>query len=136
MAKDLVDNVMNVVGIKKYSTIGEFKGTDLEYVETNHPFMGRKSPLIVGNHVTLDSGTGCVHTAPGFGVEDFEVCMKPEYKGMFKIIVPVDAKGVLTEEAGEFKGLKTTDANKAIAQRLEDDNTLLAMQKIVHPYPH
>lgn len=136
MAKELVDTVMSTVGIKKYSTVGSFKGSDLELVETNHPFMGRKSPIIVGNHVTLDSGTGCVHTAPGFGVEDFEVCMKPEYKGMFKIIVPVDEKGVLTEEAGEFKGLKTSDANKAIAQRLEDDNTLLAMQKIVHPYPH
>lgn len=136
MAKELVDTVMSAVGIKKYSTVGGFKGSDLELVETNHPFMGRKSPIIVGNHVTLDSGTGCVHTAPGFGVEDFEVCMKPEYKGMFKIIVPVDENGVLTEEAGEFKGLKTSDANKAIAQRLEDDNTLLAMQKIVHPYPH
>ena len=136
MAKELVDTVMSAVGIKKYSTVGSFKGSDLELVETNHPFMGRKSPIIVGNHVTLDSGTGCVHTAPGFGVEDFEVCMKPEYKGMFKIIVPVDENGVLTEEAGEFKGLKTSDANKAIAQRLEDDNTLLAMQKIVHPYPH
>jgi len=136
MAAELVDTVMSAVGIKKYSTVGSFKGSDLELIETDHPFLPRRSPVIVGSHVTLDSGTGCVHTAPGFGVEDFEVCMKPEYKGMFNIIVPVDAKGVLTEEAGEFAGLKTSDANKAIAQRLENDNTLLAMQKIVHPYPH
>ena len=134
MATELVPEVMKAAEITKYSTIGSFKGADLEYVETNHPFMPRKSPLIVGNHVTLDSGTGCVHTAPGFGVEDFEVCQK--YKGMFKIIVPVNEKGVLTEEAGDFAGLKTADANKVIAQRLEDDNTLLKMQKIVHPYPH
>ena len=134
MATELVSTVMDAVGIRKYSTVGSFLGSDLELIETDHPFMGRKSPVIVGDHVTLDSGTGCVHTAPGFGLEDFEVCNK--YKGMFKIIVPVNEKGVLTEEAGDFAGLKTADANKAIAKRLEDDNTLLAMQKIVHPYPH
>lgn len=134
MAEELVPAVMQAVGIAKYSTVGSFKGSDIELIETDHPFMGRRSPVIVGNHVTLDSGTGCVHTAPGFGVEDFEVCMK--YKGMFEIIVPVNEKGILTDEAGDFAGLKTSDANKAIAQRLEDDNTLLAMQKIVHPYPH
>jgi len=134
MASDLVSTVMDAVGIKKYSTVGSFTGAELELIETDHPFMGRKSPIIVGDHVTLDSGTGCVHTAPGFGVEDFEVCMK--YKGMFDIVVPVNEKGILTNEAGPFEGLKTADANKVIAQRLEDDNTLLAMQKIVHPYPH
>ena len=134
MAEELVETVMNAVGIKSYSTVGSFKGSELDLIEAHHPFLDRKSPIIVGDHVTLDSGTGCVHTAPGFGVEDFEVCMK--YKGMFEIIVPVNEKGILTEEAGPFAGLKTADANKAIAQRLEDDNTLLAMQKIVHPYPH
>ncbi len=134
MATDLVSTVMDAVGISKYSTVGSFTGAELELIETDHPFMGRKSPVIVGDHVTLDSGTGCVHTAPGFGVEDFEVCMK--YKGMFDIVVPVNEKGILTNEAGPFEGLKTGDANKVIAQRLEDDNTLLAMQKIVHPYPH
>ncbi|MDE7195192.1 MAG: class I tRNA ligase family protein, partial [Oscillospiraceae bacterium] len=134
MAEELVEGVMSAVGIKSYSTVGSFKGSELDLIEAHHPFLDRKAPIIVGDHVTLESGTGCVHTAPGFGVEDFEVCMK--YKGMFEIIVPVNEKGVLTEEAGPFAGLKTADANKAIAQRLEDDNTLLAMQKIVHPYPH
>lgn len=134
MAKELVDTVMSAVGISKYSTIGSFKGSELDLMETEHPFMGRKSIVINGDHVTLESGTGCVHTAPGFGVEDFEVCMK--YKGMFEVIVPVDERGYLTEEAGDFAGLKTADSNKVIAQRLEDDNALLAIQKIVHPYPH
>ncbi len=134
MAEELVEGVMSAVGIKSYSTVGSFKGSELDLIEAHHPFLDRKAPIIVGDHVTLESGTGCVHTAPGFGVEDFEVCMK--YKGMFEIIVPVNEKGILTEEAGPFAGLKTADANKAIAQRLEDDNTLLAMQKIVHPYPH
>ncbi|MGN0682594.1 MAG: isoleucine--tRNA ligase [Oscillospiraceae bacterium] len=134
MARDLVDEVTKATGIKKYSTVGSFKGSELDLIEAKHPFFDRKSPIINGDHVTLDSGTGCVHTAPGFGVEDFEVCNK--YKGMFKIVVPVNEKGILTEEAGEFAGLKTSDANKQIAMRLEADNTLLAMQKIVHPYPH
>lgn len=134
MAEELVETVMTAVGIKNYSTAGSFKGSELDLIEAHHPFLDRKAPIIIGDHVTLESGTGCVHTAPGFGVEDFEVCMK--YKGMFEIIVPVNEKGILTEEAGPFAGLKTADANKAIAQRLEDDNTLLAMQKIVHPYPH
>ncbi len=134
MAEELVEGVMSAVGIKSYSTVGSFKGSELDLIEAHHPFLDRKAPIIVGDHVTLESGTGCVHTAPGFGVEDFEVCMK--YKGMFEIIVPVNEKGILTEEAGPFAGLKTADANKAIAQRLEDDNTLIAMQKIVHPYPH
>lgn len=134
MAAELAPVVMKSVGIEKFSTHGSFKGKDLEFVETEHPFMGRKSPLIVGNHVTLESGTGCVHTAPGFGVEDFEVCNS--YKGMFKIVVPVDSKGIMTEEAGKFAGLKTDAANKAISKDLEESGSLLAVQKISHSYPH
>ena len=78
-----------------------------------HPFMDRDSLVIVGDHVTLESGTGCVHTAPGHGTEDFEVCVNgyPE----INIIVPVDAKGNMTEAAGKFAGLSTDEANKAIA---------------------
>lgn len=134
MAKEMVEGVMSAVGISKYSTVGSFKGSDLDLVEAKHPFFDRKSPLINGDHVTLESGTGCVHTAPGFGLEDFEVCMK--YKGMFDIIVPVDEKGILTEDAGQFAGLKTADANKAIAKVMEENNTLLGMVKFTHSYPH
>ena len=134
MATDLVSSVMEAAGITKYSTIGTFIGSDLEYIETDHPFMGRKSPLILGDHVTLESGTGCVHTAPGYGLEDFEVCNK--YKGMFDIIVGVTERGVLNELSGQFAGIPTGEAHPVIAKKLEDDNNLLAMQKIVHPYPH
>lgn len=134
MATDLVSSVMEAAGITKYSTVGTFIGSDLEFVETDHPFMGRKSPLILGDHVTLESGTGCVHTAPGYGLEDFEVCNK--YKGMFDIIVGVTERGVLNELSGQFAGIPTGEAHPVIAKKLEDDNFLLAMQKIVHPYPH
>lgn len=72
--------------------------------------------MIVGDHVTLESGTGCVHTAPGHGVDDFIVCQKyPE----IPTVVPVDAEGRLTEEAGQFAGLTTDEANKPIAEHLE-----------------
>ncbi|MBQ8612780.1 MAG: isoleucine--tRNA ligase [Ruminiclostridium sp.] len=134
MATDLVSTVMEAAGIKKYSTVGTFLGSDLEFVESDHPFMGRKSTLILGDHVTLESGTGCVHTAPGYGLEDFEVCNK--YKGMFDIIVGVTDRGVLNELSGQFAGIPTGEAHPVIAKKLEDDNLLLAMQKIVHPYPH
>lgn len=135
VARELAESVANSAGIESYSLVGSFKGRDLDLIETDHPFLPRKSPIIVGNHVTLESGTGCVHTAPGFGVEDYEVCNS--YKGMFGIIVPVDEKGILTAEAGvEFAGLKTDAANKKIALRLEANGNLLASEKIEHSYPH
>ena len=88
---------------------------------------------IVGDHVTLESGTGCVHTAPGHGVDDFIVCKKyPE----IPIVVPVDNKGVLTEEAGQFAGLTTEEANKPIAEYLDKIGALFALKKIKHQYPH
>ena len=133
MAKDLAKETMAAAGIEEYTFHGSFTGKELEFVETAHPFLDRKSIVIVGDHVTLESGTGCVHTAPGHGQEDFEVCVKYD---CFDIIVPVDDKGVLNELAGQFAGLKTDDANKAIAQCLEDSGNLFALKKIVHQYPH
>lgn len=133
MAKDLIAPTMNAAGITEYETVGSFTGRDMEYMEAQHPFMDRKSLVIVGSHVTLESGTGCVHTAPGFGVDDFEVCKNYKEVG---IVVPVDAQGKLTDEAGEFSGLTTENANKAIAKRLEETNSLFALEKIVHQYPH
>ena len=133
MAKELAKETMAAAGIEEYTFHGSFLGKDLEFVETAHPFLDRKSIVIVGDHVTLESGTGCVHTAPGHGQEDFEVCVKYD---CFDIIVPVDSKGVLNELAGQFAGLKTDDANKAIAQCLEDSGNLFALKKIVHQYPH
>ena len=135
MAKELVESAMKAAGITEY-TVSEasLKGKELEYIKYRHPFIDRVSPIIVGDHVTLESGTGCVHTAPGHGVEDFEVCVNhyPE----IPIIVPVDGDGKLTEEAGEFCGLTTNDANKAILTKLTELNALFAVEKIIHQYPH
>ena len=119
MATDLAATAMEDAGITDYETVGVIKGSELEYMKTAHPFIDRTSLVIVGDHVTLESGTGCVHTAPGHGVDDF-----------------VDDKGVLTEEAGQFAGLTTEEANKPIAQYLDEIGALFALKKIKHQYPH
>lgn len=133
MALELVAPTMKAAGIENYETVGSFTGAELEHIRTKHPLYDRLSPVIVGDHVTLESGTGCVHTAPGYGVEDFEVCKKYDDIG---ILVCVDAKGRQTEEAGEFAGLDTNEANKAIYAKLEECGALLASEKITHQYPH
>ncbi|MBO5264703.1 MAG: isoleucine--tRNA ligase [Ruminococcus sp.] len=133
MANELVKTTMESAGISEYKTIGLFRGSELEHIKTKHPLYDRLSPVIVGDHVTLESGTGCVHTAPGYGVEDFEVCKNYDD---ISILVCVDAKGRQTAEAGEFEGMDTDTANKAIAKKLEEVGALLAIQKIVHQYPH
>lgn len=132
IAEDLVDSVMEAGGIKDYEICGSYPGSDFEYMKVKHPFLDRESLVILGEHVTLESGTGCVHTAPGHGVEDFEVSVRYH----LPIVVPVDANGVLTEEAGEFAGLSTDDANRVIAKKLTEIGCLFAVKKIQHPYPH
>ena len=133
MATDLAPFAMADAGITDYETVGIIRGDELEYMKTAHPFIDRTSLVIVGDHVTLESGTGCVHTAPGHGVDDFIVCKKyPE----IPIVVPVDNKGVLTEEAGQFAGLTTEEANKPIAEYLDKIGALFALKKIKHQYPH
>ncbi len=133
MADELVKTTMETAGITDYTTEHLFTGAELEGMKTKHPLYERLSPIIVGDHVTLESGTGCVHTAPGYGVEDFEVCKNYDDIG---ILVCVDSKGRQTAEAGEFEGMDTDTANKAIAAKLEETGALLAIQKIVHQYPH
>ncbi|MBQ8000486.1 MAG: isoleucine--tRNA ligase [Ruminococcus sp.] len=133
MAEELYKSAFEAAGIEDYEVVANIQGSELEYIKTRHPFLDRESLVIVGDHVTLESGTGCVHTAPGHGVEDYDVCRNyPE----IPIIVPVDADGRLTEEAGQFAGLLTDDANKPIAQHLESLGLLFGLKKIIHQYPH
>ena len=133
LATELINSTLSAAEISDYEIVGKIKGSELEYMKAAHPFIERESLVIVGDHVTLESGTGCVHTAPGHGVDDFEVCRKYPEVGM---VVPVDNKGILTEEAGMFAGLTTDNANKEIAKWLEANNYLFAISKIIHQYPH
>lgn len=133
VAKELADSVCKTVGIDSYEVVGEFVGHELEYIVCAHPFLDRESLVIAGDHVTLDAGTGCVHTAPGHGLEDYIVCQNyPE----LSVVVPVDSKGVLNELAGEFAGVFYKKSNNLIVERLKSTNNLLGEQEIIHQYPH
>jgi isoleucyl-tRNA synthetase len=133
LAEELVDATMKEGGIEEYKILGTVKGSELECAVAKHPFIDRNSLIIVGDHVTLESGTGCVHTAPGHGYDDYKVCLKyPQVS----IVVPVDSKGRMTKEAGQFEGLTTDEANIAILDLLKKDGSLFAVKKIVHKYPH
>src|SRR5690606_13318497 len=108
------------------------KGQELEYVVAEHPLYGRDSLVMLGEHVTLDAGTGCVHTAPGHGEDDFYIGQK---YGL-DVLSPVDDRGHMTEEAPGFEGLYYEKANKAITQKLEEKGALLKLGFITHSYPH
>ncbi len=132
LATELVENTMKAAGITAYEAVAKYQGKQLEGILCRHPFLDRDSVVILGDHVTLEAGTGCVHTAPGHGAEDFIVCQK--YK--IPTIVPVDSKGYLTKEAGPFAGLYYNKSNPLIIERLTQDGRLLASEKIAHQYPH
>ena len=123
MASELTPSTMKAAGITDWELVGTMPGTDLELITYQHPFLDREGILILGDHVTLESGTGCVHTAPGHGLEDYEVCV--QHYPQVPIVVPVDDKGVLTKEAGQFEGLTTDKANVdlTVAHYLMSGNT-------------
>ncbi|ACL76203.1 isoleucine--tRNA ligase [Ruminiclostridium cellulolyticum] len=132
LAAELVENTMKAAAVTEYETVAKFKGSQLEGILCKHPFLDKDSIVILGDHVTLEAGTGCVHTAPGHGAEDFIVCQK--YK--IPVLVPVDSKGFLTKEAGPFAGMFYKKSNSAIIEKLTQDGRLLASEKITHQYPH
>lgn len=136
MAADLVKATMEACHIEEYEVLPEVvHGDELELVEYKHPFLDRTGLVILGDHVTLEGGTGCVHTAPGHGVEDFEVCVN--HYPQLPVVVPVDDAGHLTEEAGkEFVGLKVWAANKVILEHIKETGHLMGVQHITHQYPH
>lgn len=133
VATELVESTMAAGSVTDYEIVGTVKGEELEYIRCAHPFIDRESLVITGNHVTLEAGTGCVHTAPGHGADDYIACQK--YKEI-PIIVPVDDKGYLNSLAGEFEGLFYADSNKKILERLKKENALFALTPIIHQYPH
>ena len=136
MARELVESTMKGCHIDEYEVLPEtVLGSELELMQYQHPFLDRKGLVILGDHVTLEDGTGCVHTAPGHGVEDFEVCVN--HYPQVPVVVPVDDAGRLTAEAGEkFSGLKVWDANKVILEHIKESGHLMGVQHITHQYPH
>ncbi len=132
VAKELLEKVAETIGWENYTVVKELSGAELEGITYKHAFLDRISPVILGDHVTLDAGTGLVHTAPGHGQEDFIVGKK---YGL-DVLCPVDARGMMTEEAGEFAGLFYEVANGAILAKLTELGSLLKKTDITHSYPH
>ncbi|MFA7658975.1 MAG: isoleucine--tRNA ligase [Candidatus Gastranaerophilaceae bacterium] len=117
---------------KDIKVLGSAKGQDLEFLNTKHPLYDRKSPLILGEHVTTEAGTGEVHTAPGHGLEDYEVGSKYN----LDILSPLDSKGMWTDEIPDLKGIPYYKGNAIVIEKLEQAGALLAKSEIVHSYPH
>lgn len=131
--KELVDSLWETLGLEEKEILKTFKGSELEYMTCVHPLYDRESLVILGDHVSAEAGTGCVHTAPGHGVDDFNVGQKYNLPAFS----PVDESGHLTQEAGDFvAGQFIDDANKTIVTKLDEIGALLKMQWIKHSYPH
>ncbi|HDR7780797.1 MULTISPECIES: isoleucine--tRNA ligase [Bacillus] len=132
IASELFETVAKMLEWENAEVVKTVKGSELEYTVAKHPFYDRDSLVMLGDHVTTDAGTGCVHTAPGHGEDDFVVGKK---YGL-EVLCPVDDKGVLTNEAPGFEGLFYDKANKPIAEKLEEVGALLKLTFITHSYPH
>lgn len=132
LAKELADNVLQELGLPNQGILGEFKGSQLEGIVCTHPLVERESLVILGDHVTLEAGTGCVHTAPGHGLEDYVVGLQYD----LPILSPVDAQGRFTAEAGPYAGLTLDEGNKVVVKDLEAKGALLKMGFVDHSYPH
>ena len=129
LAVDLKDSVP---GEKECVAI--FKGGELEGMKAAHPFFDRESYVINGLHVTLDAGTGCVHTAPGHGVDDYNIWMKYNFED--EILVPVDDRGRMNSLAGKYEGMTTDECSEVLFEDMKNSGCLLSYQEIEHQYPH
>ncbi len=132
VAEKLAQSVMEKCKIKSFETIQTISGKDLEGIICQHPFIDRKSPVILGKHVTLEHGTGAVHTAPGHGQEDYEIGLK---YGL-EIYNPVDDDGAFNHSVEFFGGMNVWKANPEINKKLLEDGYLLSEEKTLHSYPH
>ena len=132
MSKVLMEGVLKALELENVNVLKTFKGQDLEGITTQHPLYDRLSPILLGDHVTDEAGTGCVHTAPDHGIEDFEVCKKYGIKP----IEPVDDQGHLKAVTVQFSGMFFEKANKEVAMALHENGSLLKQAWITHSYAH
>ena len=132
MAEALMDKVMHIGGFEHYEVLARYPGAFFENMLAQHPFLPKTTRLVNAEYVTMDSGTGCVHTAPGFGADDYQTCMR---YGM-DLVVPVNDQGRHTDYAGKYAGMTTTESNPVILQDMKDAGVLFASEEIVHSYPH
>ena len=132
MAEALTEKVMGIGGFTSYKIIERHEGAFFEYMLAKHPFLDKTSQLVLADYVTMDSGTGCVHTAPGFGADDYQTCRRYD----MEMVVPVDDRGRHTDYAGKYAGMTTDESNPVILADMKSDGSLFASEEIVHSYPH
>ena len=132
VAEALAAKTMAAGGIEEYETVLTMPGREFEFMTARHPFLDRDSIVVNADYVTMDSGTGCVHTAPGFGADDYNTCRRYN----IDIIVPVDDRGYQTEEAGKYAGLYYAKSNEVILADMQESGALFASEETVHSYPH
>ncbi|MBR1660047.1 MAG: isoleucine--tRNA ligase, partial [Oscillospiraceae bacterium] len=132
LAEPLVNKVMGVGGIEHYEIVETHPGSFFEGMLASHPFLPKTSLLCCADYVTMDSGTGCVHTAPGFGVDDYNTCARYG----IEMVVPVDDRGRHTDYAGKYAGMTTAESNPVIWADMKESGALFASEEIVHSYPH
>ena len=132
VAEALAAKTMAAGGIEEYETVLTLPGREFELMTARHPFLDRDSIVVNADYVTMDSGTGCVHTAPGFGADDYNTCRRYN----IDIIVPVDDRGYQTEEAGKYAGMYYEKSNEAILADMQESGALFASETTVHSYPH
>ncbi|MEN8257067.1 MAG: isoleucine--tRNA ligase [Thermodesulfobacteriota bacterium] len=132
MAQGLVEKAMAEFGLEDYQELAIFSGQLLEGRNCKHPFLDRLSKIVLADYVTLETGTGCVHTAPGHGREDYITGLNYD----LEVLSPVDNHGVFTEEAGAYAGMNIKDANPLICEDLAKSGHLLAKNDMGHSYPH
>ena len=132
MADALTEKVMHIGGFDSYEVLEQHPGDFFENMLADHPFLPKTSRLVLADYVTMDSGTGCVHTAPGFGADDYLTCKR---YGM-DMVVPVDDQGRHTDYAGKYAGMTTEESNPVILADMKEAGSLFASEDIVHSYPH
>ncbi len=123
---------MKVGGVEDYTVVSRHEGAFFENMLANHPFLPKTSRLVLADYVTMDSGTGCVHTAPGFGADDYQTCRR---YGM-DMVVPVNDQGRHTDYAGKYAGMLVEESNPVILKDMQEAGVLFASEQIVHSYPH
>ncbi len=131
-AKRLIPVVAEALNIPEYKILVTFYGKEIEGLKVKHPFLERESLLLLADFVTLDQGTGCVHSAPGHGEEDYEMGLAYD----LDIFAPVDEEGKFTSEIPKYEGIQVFEANELIVKEMKENGTLLAEEKITHSYPH
>jgi len=132
VASDLVEKVMEECEVADFSVVATFSSKGLEHKKCKHPFVDRHSLVVLADYVTTEAGTGCVHTAPGHGADDYITGLKYD----LEVFSPVDNDGYFTQDAGKYAGKRIPQVNGDIIRDMTEDGSLIMEKRLEHSYPH